>query len=261
MPSNIALAKIARSLSRAHESHRAIAAPSETYPELTIDDAYGIQLLQVKAWVAAGAVVCGYKIGLTSKAMQEQFGVSQPDFGHLFRSTLLPEDTKIDASAYLQPKVEPEIALVLGRELKGPGVTVAQAVDAVDHVLPSLELIDSRIRNWQFTIVDTIADNAAAAGVILGAKPTKLDDVDLGAVECRLQVDSLPVLTGLGSAAMGTPINALVWLANTLGARGVAFSPGDVIMPGSLTAAQPVRAGTVARADFKGLGSVTAYFA
>jgi len=255
------LDKIARSLAEAYDSKVAVAPPIETNPDLTIDEAYAIQLIQIEAWKSDGAVIQGYKVGLTSKAMQNQMGVNQPDFGHLTDRMFHLERVPIDTSAFLQPKVEPEIAFVLGRELAGPGVNVAQAIRAVDFVLPSLELIDSRIRDWKIGIIDTISDNASSAGVILGSKPTRLTDIDLTQVGCNLTMDSELVATGAGSAVLGSPLNALVWLANTLGSRGISFKPGDVILPGSITAARAVTSGSVAEAHFSGLGSVTAVFA
>ena len=247
---------LAGALSYARESRRAIAAPSNSYPGLTIDDAYAVQLCLIEARIAAGAVVRGYKVGLTSAAMQAQFGIDQPDFGHLLDDMFFPEAQPIATADFLQPKIEPEIAFVMGRELSGP-VNTKQAEAAVDHVVPCLELIDSRIENWRVKLVDTIADNAAAAGVILGAAPTRLSQLDLAAVSCHIEVGSAQD-HGLGSAVMGSPINALVWLANTLGARGVSFAPGDVILAGALTAAITVVAGDRVSATFSELGSVSA---
>jgi len=247
---------LAGALERARESRCGIAAPSDSYPWLTIDDAYAVQLSVVHARIEAGAVIRGYKVGLTSKAMQSQFGIDQPDFGHLLDDMFLPDSQPITAADYLQPRVEPEIAFVMSHELSGP-VDVEQAEAAVDHVLPCLELIDSRIENWRVKLVDTIADNAAAAGVILGARPAKLSQLDLAAVSCHIEAGSYHD-HGLGSAVMGSPINAVVWLANTLGARGVSFAPGDVILAGALTAAKPVSAGDRVTATFSGLGSVSA---
>ena len=255
------LVRIARTLADACVSRQAVSPPIESDPGLTVDDAYAVQLLQVKARVDAGAVVKGYKVGLTAKAMQDQLGVHQPDFGHLLDDMFHLEGLPIEASNYIQPKVEPEIAFVLGKELSGPGVNVAEAMRAVDFVVPSLELIDSRVRDWKITIVDTVADNASSAGVILGSHPSLLRKVDLTQVQCHLLLDNEPTASGVGSAVLGSPINALVWLANTLGTRGIHFQPGDVILPGSLTASYPVKAGSNAHAEFVGLGSVTAVFA
>ncbi|MCL2735681.1 MAG: 2-keto-4-pentenoate hydratase [Propionibacteriaceae bacterium] len=254
------LEEIARTLADAYVTKQAVPPPIQSHPELTIDDAYEIQMCQIRERLVEGNLVRGYKVGITSVAMQKMVGVDQPDFGHLMRDMFHLEHMPIPAADYLQPRVEPEIAFVMGKELSGPGVNVAEAIRAVDFVLPSLELIDSRVENWKIGIVDTISDNASSGGVILGSKPTKLDGVDLTTVGCNLTVDSQLVATGAGSAVLGSPINALVWLCNTLGARGISFKPGDVILPGSITVAKDVRAGSVARAEFTGLGSVTAVF-
>jgi len=251
----------ARELLAAYQTKQAVAPLTERDAGLTADDAYAIQLAQVAQWQADGAVIKGYKVGLTSLAMQRQLGVSQPDFGHLMETMFHLDHNPIDTGQFLQPKVEPEIAFVLGRDLAGPGVTVPDAIRAVDFVLPALELIDSRIENWRIKFVDTVSDNASSGGLVLGSKPTRLDAVDLAKVGCNLVHDGEVIATGAGSAVLGSPINALVWLANTLGQRGVAFEAGQVILPGSVTASFAVQAGSVVAAEFAGLGSVTAVFA
>jgi len=250
----------AHMISQAYISKQSVPPLVESCPSLTIDDAYVIQQIQVDDRIRAGAVVKGYKVGLTSQAMRDQFGIDQPDCGFLFDDMFHPEHMPIDTAAFLQPKIEPEIAFVMGKALMGPGVNAAQAIQAVDFVLPSLELIDSRVRDWRVTIVDTIADNASAAGVILGSRPTRLADCDLAKVQCRMVVDGRLPSSGVGADVMGTPVNALVWLVNTLGARGTGFQPGDVIMPGAIVASCPVTAGITVSAWFDGLGDVTAEF-
>ena len=141
----------------------------ERFPTMTLDDAYAIQSLQIDEWRASGAVIRGHKVGLTSRAMQKQIGVDQPDFGVLRDDMFLPESTPIDTGAFLQPRVEPEIAFILGRELRGPGVSLADAVRAIDWVVPALELIDSRISDWRIGFFDTVADNASSGAVVLGS--------------------------------------------------------------------------------------------
>lgn len=231
-----------------------------TYPGLTVDDAYEIQLLQVRRWLADGAQVKGHKVGLTSAAMQRQLGVNQPDYGHLLDGMFWLEHEPIPLSRFIQPRVEPEIAFVLARPLRGPGVTVAEAVAAVDFVLPALELIDSRIKDWKIGLVDTIADNASSGGVVLGSTPVPLSGLDLRLAGCTLHKNGELVGTGAGGAVLGSPVSALVWLANTVGTRGVVLEPGQVILPGSVTAAVPVSAGDSVTARFAGLGGVTARF-
>lgn len=220
--------------------------------------AYRIQQAQVARWVADGEVVKGHKVGLASRAIQAQMGVDQPDFGHLTAGMFHLEHAPIPAGTFLQPRVEPEVAFVLGAPLAGPGVTLAEAVRAVDHVLPALEFVDSRIADWQIRIFDTIADNASSGGVVLGSRPVRLDDVDLRLMGCNLLVNGQVVATGAGGAVLGSPINSLVWLANTLGPLGVTLEPGHVVLPGSMTAAFPVQPGDRVVAQYAGLGNVTA---
>ncbi|WP_236788999.1 2-keto-4-pentenoate hydratase [Amycolatopsis sp. GM8] len=244
----------------AHEKGEPTAPVIESFPEATIADAYQIQQEQVRTWVGQGDAIKGHKVGLASKAMQQQMGVDQPDYGHLLASMFHLEHQPISAASFVQPRVEPEIAFVLGKRLSGPGVTVADAIRAVDFVVPSLEIVASRITDWKISIVDTIADNASSGGVVLGSKPTALSDVDLRLVGCTLQIGSEIVATGAGAAVLGSPINALVWLANTVGPLGVDLEPGHVILPGSMTRAFPVQAGDTVFADMGALGTVTAVF-
>ena len=192
--------------------------------------------------------------------MQRQLGVDQPDYGHLLDRMFWPEYEPIPIGRFLQPRVEPEMAFVLARPLRGPGVTVADAIAAVDFVLPALELIDSRIRDWKIGLADTIADNASSGGVVLGSSPVPLGAADLRLAGCTLHKNGELAGTGAGGAVLGSPLTSLVWLANTVGARGVALEAGQVILPGSVTAAIPVGAGDTVTATFAGLGSVTARF-
>ena len=163
-------------------------------------------------------------------------------------------------SEVTEAQMKSSVLPVLKKDLKGPGVNVAEAIAAVDFVLPSLELIDSRIKDWKIGIIDTIADNASGAGVILGSKATRLDGVDLRLVGCTLIKNGQIIATGAGGAVLGSPINSLVWLANTLGRLGSALDAGQVVLPGSVTAAYPVAAGDTVTANFGPLGSVTAAF-
>jgi 2-keto-4-pentenoate hydratase len=230
-------------------------------PDLTIDDAYAIQQLQVQSWLGSGHVLKGHKVGLTSAAMQQQMGVDQPDFGVLREDMFHAEFAPIAASTFIQPRIEPEIGLVLGRDLSGPGVTIAEAAAAVEFVLPALEIIDSRIQDWTISICDTIADNASSGGLVLGSSPTRFAGTDLALVGCNLWGNGALVATGAGGAVLGSPLLALAWLANTVGRRGVTLRAGHVVLPGSVTRAQPVAPGDTWTAQFAGLGSVTARFA
>jgi 2-keto-4-pentenoate hydratase len=232
----------------------------QSHPDLDLAGAYAVQQLQVEAWQRDGRVLQGHKVGLTSAAMQRQMGVDQPDYGVLRDDMFYPEHDPIDAGTFIAPRVEPEVAFVLGRELRGPGVTVAQAAAAVDFVLPALEVIDSRIRDWKISIIDTIADNASSGGVVLGSRPVRLIDVDLRLAGCNLYGNGDLVATGAGGAVLGSPLISLAWLANTVGEHGVVLQPGQVVLPGSVTSAQPASPGDTWSAVFAGLGTVTARF-
>jgi 2-keto-4-pentenoate hydratase len=252
--------KVAGELLGAYQSHDPVEPLIGRYEDLALDDAYEIQVLQVSQWLEDGARIKGHKVGLTSAAMQRQMGVDSPDYGVLLDRMFWREHEPIPASAFVQPRVEPEVAFVLAGSLTGPGVTVADAIAAVGYVLPALELIDSRIKDWKIALLDTIADNASSGGIVLGSTPHSLDAVDLRLSGCNLVKNGELAGTGAGGAVLGSPLSSLVWLANTLGARGVALEPGHVILPGSITASIPVSAGDVVTATFAGLGSVTARF-
>ncbi|HEX4817760.1 MAG TPA: 2-keto-4-pentenoate hydratase [Nonomuraea sp.] len=251
----------AAALLGAHRSRTPIAPLSTTYPGATIADAYRIQQEQVRAWTEAGDQVRGHKIGLVSAAMRRQMGVHEPDYGHLTASMFHPEHRPVRAGAFIQPRIEPEIAFVLGAPLRGPGVTVDDAVRAVRCLLPALEIVDSRIRDWQISIVDTIADNASSGAAIVGGSPIDPADVDLGSAHCTLLRNGTVAETGTAAAVLGTPFNALAWLANAVGALGVSLEPDQVVLSGSLTRAITIRPGDRVTADFPGIGRVTAVVA
>ena len=254
-------AEAAGLLLAAYETKKPIDPLVDLYPGLTLDDSYAIQQLQIERRLAQGRTVKGHKVGLTSAAMQRQLGVDQPDYGHLLDDMFFLEHLPVPAGTYLQPRVEPEIAFVLKKPLQGPGVTVAEAIAAVDFVLPALEIIDSRIRDWKIGLLDTIADNASSGGLVLGSTPVGIGDVDLRLSGCVLHRNAEIVGTGAGGAVLGSPVTSLVWLANTVGARGVVLEAGHVVLPGSITASVAVAPGDTFTATFAGIGSVTARFA
>ncbi len=254
-----ARAQIAQQLLAAY-ADGPIAPLTATHPDLTLDDAYAIQQLQIAAWQAAGRTIKGHKVGLTSVAMQKLLGVSDPDYGHLMDDFFHLEHLPIPASRFLQGRAEPEVAFVLKERLAGPGITVTDAISAIDYVLPALEIVDSRIRDWKIGLLDTIADNASSAALVLGSTPTRLRDVDLRRGGAVMYKNGQVAGTGAGGAVLGSPINSLVWLANTVGARGVALEAGHVILPGAVCAMVPVAAGDTVTATFAGIGSVTARF-
>lgn len=253
-------AAVADELYDAYASRVAVDPLSSRFPDMTVEDSYAIQLLQIDRRLAEGRTIKGHKVGLTSMAMQRMLGVDQPDYGHITDDMTFLEHLPIDTGQYLQPKVEPEVAFVLKKPLKGPGVTVAEAIAAVDFVLPALELIDSRIKDWKIGILDTIADNASSGGIVLGSTPVDVRDVDLRLSGCVLHRNGEVIATGAGGAVLGSPLTSLVWLANTVGPLGITLEAGHIVLPGSQTAAFAVEAGDVVRATFGGIGSVTARF-
>lgn len=252
------VARTAEDLLGAYRSRCPIEPVADRFADAPLSLAYEIALAQVEDWVKHGDTIKGHKVGLASRAIQRQMGVSQPDFGHLTASMFHLENASIPTGTFIQPRIEPEVAFVLGKPLRGPGVTIADAAAAVDFVLPSLEIVDSRIRDWAIGIFDTVADNASSGGVILGSRPTRLTDVDLRLTGVNLHVNGELIATGAGGAVLGSPLNALVWLANTVGPLGVTLEPGHVVLPGSMTKAVPISPGDTIVADFAGIGSVTA---
>jgi 2-keto-4-pentenoate hydratase len=257
---NIDTEAIADELLAAYGTGKTLDPLTTTHPDLTVDHAYAIQQRQTDLRLRAGARVVGFKIGLTSAAMQQQLGVDQPDYGHLFTDMVHSADSPIATSSFLQPRAEPEIALVLGKPLQGPGLTVADLVGATAYALPAIEIIDSRITDWKIRLEDTIADNASSGGIVLGATPTPIAGIDLTMLGCVLRRNGRIQQTGAGAAVMGSPLTAATWLANTLTARGVRLEAGHIILTGSITAAIAVQAGDTVTATLDQLGSVTAVF-
>jgi 2-oxo-3-hexenedioate decarboxylase/2-keto-4-pentenoate hydratase len=223
-------------------------------------DAYAIQLANVRARLEAGAVVRGHKVGLTSKAMQEMLGVTEPDYGHLLDDMLFSDGATVPVARFLQPRVEIEIAFRLARPLEGPGITAADALAATDAVAPAIEIIDSRIADWKIALTDTIADNGSSGAVVVGPWVPLADVPPLPDVAAELVLNGAVVASGRGGDVLGDPARAVAWLANTLAAFAVPLPAGHIVMPGSCTRAIPVRAGDRTEARFAGLGSVAVTF-
>jgi 2-keto-4-pentenoate hydratase len=251
---------ISRDLYTAERDRRTLRPITETHPEIDIDTAYKIQLGLIQLKDADGEKIVGKKIGLTSNAMQKMLNVDQPDYGHIFDSMVLQDGVVFRVAELIQPKIEPEIAFILDREIKGPGVTPMQVLAATRFVVPALEIIDSRIEGWRIKLCDTIADNASSARVVLGSSPKRVDERDLKLVGMILEKNGDIVQTGAGGAVLGHPAVAVAWLANAVGRFGVSLNAGDIIMPGALCGAVDVGAGDLLRASFDGLGTVSVRF-
>ena len=239
------------------EADRAQVAPLiETWPAADVVDAYEIQLLNIRRRLATGATVHGHKVGLSSVAMQQMMGVEEPDYGHLLSDMALSATEPVSVGRYCLPRVEVEVAFVLGAPLPGEGCTEDDVLAATAYVAPAIELIDSRIRDWRIGIVDTIADNASSAGYVLGPDHAKPDELDLRTIEARLFRDGTEVAAGRSDAVLGNPVTAVAWLARKVAGFGVTLEAGHVILPGSVHRAIDVHPGNRFEAVFDGLGSV-----
>lgn len=241
---------------------RQVGAPlSERYPDITIEDAYNIQLYTLEQHLAAGSKITGKKIGLTSKAMQNLFGVYEPDFGSLLDHLAFNSGDEIPPDLLIQPKIEGEIAFVLKEDLVGRRITARDVLDATAYVTASIEVVDSRFRNWQIKLADTVGDNASFGAYVLGGSSCSPADVDLRFVGMVLEKNGEIISTGAGAAAMGHPANCVAWLANKMNEFNTPMKKGDVILSGALTAAVDAKPGDRFRVTFGGgLGEVSIAF-
>jgi len=254
--------KIVDDLFRVYETRQPIRLLTKTYPGITVEDSYRIQEEFVARQVKAGARIKGYKVGLTSKPMQEMAGSTEPDFSAMTDDLFIPEDTPIPASRFFSPMIEIEIAFVMKHALQGPGVLPVDVIRATDFVLPAIEIVDFRLaREPGMNLIDTVADLAACGAVVLGANPRPLDAIDVRRVKGSIINNGKVEQEGLASAVLGNPVTSVAWLANKLGEFGVTFEPGHVILTGSFVRAFPVKAGDNIVASFdQGLGDVLTSF-
>ena len=223
-----------------------------------VDVAYAVQQRSVESALASGRRVSGHKVGLTAAVVQEQLGVDQPDYGVLFADMCLADGAVIDSGRLLQPRVEAEVAVVVERDLDKGEHCVVDIIDATAYVLPALEIVDSRIRGWDITIVDTVADNASCGLYVVGTRPISLDMVDLREVQMRMTIDGEVAATGTGAACLGNPLNAAVWLADVMCERGTPLRAGECLMTGSLGPVKPIAPGAEVFAEIGPLGRVSA---
>ncbi|MFD2443776.1 2-keto-4-pentenoate hydratase [Bacillus sp. CGMCC 1.16607] len=254
------LKEIADELLEAEISKKAIAPLTQKYSELNVSDAYQIQLEVTKKKLDDGRSIIGKKVGLTSMAMQQMLGVNEPDYGHLLDDMQVPDGGSVKISDMLSPKIEAEIGFILGKDLKGPNVTFLDVLMATQYIVPALEIIDSRIEDWKIKLVDTVADNGSSAKVVVGNKLCTIDGVDLRSIGMVLYNNGEMVSTGSGAAALGHPAHAIAWLANKLHEFDITLKAGELILPGSLSAAFTVKEGDCISAHFGQLGSVSVSF-
>lgn len=257
---NNKIAEFANKLAHAELSGTGTDPLTSMDPELTENDAYYIQLENIKKKLAEGQKIVGKKIGLTSLAMQQMLGVNEPDYGHLLDGMAVENGGFIPAEQVLQPKVEAEIAFILKEDLRGPNVTTLDVLQATDYVVPALEIVGSRIKDWKIKLADTIADNASSGMYVLGGKPTKITDIDLELIGMVFTKNGELVNTGVGAAALGNPATCVAWLANRLADFDIPLRSGEVILSGALSAAEEAKAGDTFTARFAHIGQVSVRF-
>lgn len=232
------------------------------YADISVDDAYAISLRFLERRLASGEKLIGKKIGVTSKPVQDMLGVFQPDFGFLTDAMQVADGATVSlkASGLIQPRAEGEIAFMLKSDLQGPGVTREDVLAATEWVAPCFEIVDSRIDKWQIKIQDTVADNASCGVFVVGTRHTDPRALDLAAASMQMSKNDAPAGSGLGSAVQGHPAEAVAWLANTLGAFGIPFKAGELILSGSLAPLVPAVAGDRFSMHIEGLGGCSVAF-
>src|SRR5262245_18470325 len=232
---------------------------SKTWPDITLEDSYAISTEVAKRKIAAGAKLIGHKVGLTSKAMQRSSQIDEPDYGYLLDHMMIADDAKIAHADYWRPRVEIELAFILGRPLKGPGVGLPDVLRATEYVVPAIEIVDARLQDPR-KIFDTVADNGAAAGIVIGGRPVGPMDVDLrwvvGIMYRNFEIED----TGVAAGVLGHPALGVAWLANKLGQHGVTLEPGHLVLAGSFTRVVFAGKGDTLHADFGSLGGIAVQF-
>ncbi len=254
--------EIAAKIYRCFKTNTQIPLLNTAYPDIEMEDSYRIQEHVVSSFLAEGRKIKGYKIGLTSKVMQEMAGSTEPDYAAMLDHMFIPEGSELARADWAEPLVEIELAFVIKEKLAGPGINVADVIRATDFVLPAIEIVDFRVaRTPGMDVRDTIADLAAVGGVVLGGNPVNLRDIDVRNIHGSLLINGDVREEGISSAVLANPLTAVAWLVNKLSEFNVTFNPGDVILSGSFVRALPVQAGdeVIARFD-NGFGDVSLSF-
>ncbi|MBH0778500.1 2-keto-4-pentenoate hydratase [Nocardia bovistercoris] len=260
MLSDAVRTELADELALAEQDRVAVDKLVDRYPDIDVVDAYEIQLLNIRRRLADGATVIGHKVGLSSKAMQQMMGVDEPDYGHLLADMQVSEEVPVDTGRYLLPRVEVEVGFVLGADLPGEECTEADVLASTVAYAPAIELIDSRIKDWNIGLCDTISDNASSAGWVLGRERVAPKDIDIKGIDAVLTRNGEVVAEGRSDAVLGDPVIAVAWLARKVASFGVRLKAGDIVLPGSCTRAIDARPGDAFHAEFAGLGSVRLQF-
>ena len=247
-------------LHQAWENASQIPPITDSVPKITVEEAYQIQLKLMGKRITEGEAVVGKKIGITAKVVMKMLGVDQPDFGHLMSGMEFQESQSLPFNKFCQPKGEGEIAFLLKKDLTGPGITRDQIIEATECVMPAFEIVDSRIQDWNIKIQDTIADNASAGAFVIGSSRTSLKGLDLATCGMVLKKNGEIIGTGNGAATLDHPLNAVGWLANTLGSLGMSLKAGEIILSGSLSVMFPIQSGDSLEMEIEGVGKTMCHF-
>jgi 2-oxo-hept-3-ene-1,7-dioate hydratase len=232
---------------------------SKTWPGITLDDAYAISTVVANRKIAAGKKLIGHKVGLTSKAMQRSSQINEPDFGYLFDDMMIADGASIPHENYCLPRVEVELAFVLGKPLRGPGIGLTDVLRATEYVVPAIEIVDARLQDPR-KIFDTVSDNGAGAGIVVGGRPVGPLEVDLRWVGGIMYRNAEIEETGVAAGVLGHPALGVAWLANKLGQHGVPLEAGHLVLAGSFTRVVFARKGDTLHADFGQLGGIAVQF-
>ena len=257
---------IAKAYYQAEKTRQRIRPPSAQYQGFSIDDAYAVQRRLVALKLADGRTIKGHKIGLTSRAMQSMAGITEPDYGALLDDMFFPDGGEIPVNRFIEPRLECELAFIMGRQLSGPGCTIFDVLNATDYVVPTVEIVDSRTlpvdpeTKAARKVEDSIADNAADAALVMGGRPVKPTDIDLRWVSALCYRNGIIEESGVAAAVMNHPANGVAWLANKLAPHGIKLEPGQAVLGGSFTRTVPARAGDLFHIDYGPLGSISCRF-
>lgn len=253
--------EIADAIYDARTKLKQIKPPRETFAADSIEQAQKVQDYNTTRWIKQGRRMVGRKIGLTSSAVQEQFGVNEPDFGILWSDYAFDDRATISMRRFMQPRVEAEIAFVMDRAIENPDATLQELISAIAYALPAIEIVDTAIENWNIKLFDTIADNASAGGYVLGTSPRKVTEVDLKLGGVVMSRNAVPVSLGVGAACLGHPFNATLWLARKMASLGRPIGAGDIVLSGALSPMTPVTQGDVYAVEVQGFAPLQVAFA
>jgi 2-oxo-hept-3-ene-1,7-dioate hydratase len=259
MMSDADRSKAADILMAAEKERRQAVQLSKTWPGISMEDAYAISTEVADRKIAAGAKLIGFKVGLTSKAMQRSSQIDEPDYGHLLDTMLIADGARVPHEKFCLPRVEVELAFVLEKPLRGPGVGLTDVLSATEYVVPAIEIVDARLQDPR-KIFDTVADNGAAAGIVVGGRPVGPRDVDLRWVGGVMYRNAEIEETGVAAGVLGHPALGVAWLANKLGQHGVTLNAGHLVLAGSFTRVVFARKGDTLHADFGALGGLAVQF-